>query len=188
LTSLHWTTGSDMTVPPGDSTLPAAVGTRAAGAGFTLIEAIIGMTILVWFIAGLCLAGARVSTQLEAQREVVTASQSIQERTEAIRSTSFSDLTNATFVQSTLLSSATNSAGNLHSPVEVLTISSYPPDASPPLRATRQQATVTLNSSNPALTGAAAVRVDVQISWLSQNGHTRSRQISTLVANGGINR
>jgi Tfp pilus assembly protein PilV len=182
-----------MTLPQAEVVSGAAwpvrggAGPPAAAAGFTLIEAIIGMTILVWFIAGLCLAGSRVSTQLEAQREVAAASQSIQERTEAMRGASYSDLTDATFVQTNLLRAATKSEAILHSPVEVLTVSDYPPDTSARLQATRQQGTVTINSSNPALANAAAVRVDLRLSWQSQNGHIRSREISTIAANGGIN-
>ena len=166
------------------SGLPA----KALSAGaFTFLEVLIGMTILVWFLASLYVAGFRVTQLLEAQREVVAASQLIQERTEQFRSTSYSQLTNAAYVQASVLNTPTNSEAVLHSLVEVLTVSAYPPASSTPIQVTRQQDVATGNSTNSALATVAAVRLDYQLSWLSQRGTTRTRQISTIVANGGIN-
>lgn len=168
---------------------PAAGSLRrlASRDAFTFLEVLIGMGILVWFLAGLCVAGSRVIMLLEAQREVVAASQLIQERTEQLRSATYSQLTNATYVQTNLLNTPTNTEAMLHSLVETVTISPYPATAATPLQETRQQGAVTINSTNTALATAAVVRLDYQLSWLSQRGTTRTRQISTIVANGGIN-
>ncbi len=174
------------TIPPAPGGATARPAARSVGA-FTLAEVMIAMGILVWFVAGLCLAGARIAAWLESQREVVAASQLIQERTEQIRSSTYAQLTDATYLQNSLLNAPANSESMLHSLVEVLTISAYPADSSAPLKATRQQYAVSLNSTNPALATAAVVRLDLQLSWLGQRGTTRTRAISTIIANGGIN-
>ena len=158
-----------------------------AGA-FTLVEVLIAMAIMIFLLAGLGMSGWRVIALLEAQREVVAASQLIQERTEAFRAASFSELTNATYVQASLLNSPTNSEAVLHSLTEVLTLSAYPPDSTVvSLQETRQQDVVSVNSTGPTLANAAVVRLDFSLSWLSQRGLIRTRQISTIVAKGGIN-
>lgn len=174
------------TRPPAIRGANAVRAARSAGA-FTLAEVMIAAGILVWFVAGLCLAGSRIAAWLESQREVVAASQLIQERTEQIRNATYAQLTDATYLQNNLLNAPTNSEAMLHSLVEVLTISAYPADTSAPLVATRQQDTVSITSTNAALATAAVVRLDLQLSWLGQRGTLRTREISTIIANGGIN-
>ena len=161
---------------------------RRSESAFTFVEVMIALTILVCLLAGLSMSGWRVIALLEAQREIVAASQLIQERTEAFRAASYSELTNATYVKTSLLHTPANSEAVLHSLTEVLTISAYPPNGSiPSLQETRQQDFVSINSSGSTLSTAALVRLDYSLSWMSQRGVTRTRQISTLVANGGIN-
>ena len=162
-------------------------GPRSRAAAFTFPEVLIAVAILVWFLAGVVVAGSRVTALLQAQRETVTAAQMLQERTEQIRSASYAQLTNPTYVQGTLLAAPTNSAAGLYNLVETLTISVYPADSSTPLQAVRQGGAVTLSSTNASLGSAAAVRVDLQLAWQNHAGRARTRQISTVAASGGIN-
>ncbi len=158
-----------------------------SASAFTLLEVTVAVGVLVLFLAGFFAASSHATNLLGAQRDTVAASQMLQERTEAIRRITFSELTDAAFVQNTLLASPASSAILLNGVTEVLTISAYPGNGSPSLQATRKKGVVTVDSNNPALAGGVMVRVDLQLTWNSANGRPRARSVSTIVAKGGIN-
>lgn len=144
------------------------------------------MTLLILFFGGLSEMSGRLMGLLAAQKELVVATQAILERSEQIRGVTYAQATDTAFLQSSVFNSSPANAAMLANPVETLTVSAFPPDGSTPSRLTRQGATTTINSNNPNLTTGATVRLDLQISWQGRGGRTRTRQVSMLVAKGGI--
>ena len=137
-------------------------------------------------LAALFTGSSRLMSLLGAQKETFTANQCIQERVEQARGASWAQITDQSYVQNTLLSTATTSAATLQGAVETLTISAYPANATSSIQVTRQNGAVALNLGNSTMSGNGAVRLDYQLAWLSQRSRQRIRQISFIVAKGGI--
>ncbi|MDP9291198.1 MAG: hypothetical protein M3O82_02405, partial [Verrucomicrobiota bacterium] len=98
-------------------------------------------------------------------RESASANQSLQERVEQMRIANWAQITDASYLATKLMNTATNSAVGLNAPVEVLTITPYPTKAIAPAQVTRQGSTATINSTDAALLSESMVRVDLQLTW-----------------------
>ncbi len=150
-----------------------------------MLEMVVSMGIISLFMAGVFEVSARVLAMLRAQKEAVAVSQGFQERTEKFRSLLYSQITDANYLQTSVLNTPTDSAVLLPTLVETVTISLYPPDGSASTQLTAQGKNVTINSNNATLGGSATVRVDLRLSWKTAQSRTRVREISTIIAKGG---
>lgn len=161
--------------------------TRFAAGGFTLIEVVFAAAIFAIFMAALFEGSAKVSALLTSQRETHEANLALQERVELIRGATFSQITSPTYVQNTLMSTATTSAGMLNAPIELITLSAYPTPSGSNLVVMRQNGAATLITTNSTLSSAAAVQVNYALAWTSNiASKSRNRQITLIIANGGI--
>ncbi len=164
---------------------------RGRTAGAVLVETLAAAMIIGLFMGGLLQLNAFNARSIRAARETVAASLVLQERLDQIRNTTWNKVSDAAIVQSMLNTPAASSAG-LPQLAEQVTISAYAATAPTPAPAVVTRAangTTTIVSSNPALSAQKTVRADVTITWRSSPmAKTRTRALSTIIAEGGITR
>src|ERR1700720_353135 len=98
--------------------------------GFTLVEVLVSVALLGAIFVTIFELNARCLRFIDASKEAVGALQGVQDRVEQLRSLLFSDLTNATTLQ-TLMTTPSNGSAFAQNATEVVTLSHYPtPDPS----------------------------------------------------------
>src|SRR4051794_7586656 len=85
----------------------ARVQHRCARAAFTLVEAVVALTVLGIGISGIYLTNAQILRMLARSKETIAARQSLQARMDQVKSVRFSDLANSAYVSGTLLANGT---------------------------------------------------------------------------------
>lgn len=163
---------------------------RASERGFTFIDLMAAVGIVALGFAGIFYANSQSLNMLRASKETVNASKVLQQRMEQMRTLNWAEITDTGSVQAIYRTPA-DAAVLLTNPVETVTISAFPPPGTPPATIQVQRAangTVSQISDNPDLVdGYPAVRVDVRLTWKgTPHGRTRTRETSTVVANGGL--
>ena len=121
--------------------------------------------------------------QVNSGREAVGAKQSLSDRAEQIRGCSWNQLTSATYLQNFVLNASTAAEGRLGSPVESMTVNTYPTPSVTAIQIVRSNGTASTVSTNPAIANGDIVRVDLSLTWIAAPGRRiRSQSRSTLVA------
>jgi hypothetical protein len=130
---------------------------------------------------------------LAVQRETVAANQLVQERLEQVRSGGWAQMTDGNSIRDHILGTACSHVEILPSARERITVTPYPAvsPAPTPLLVERtsdgQIRIVSDPGSGFSLRRSTGVRVDVHVDWIShQTPRVRTREISTVVALGGI--
>jgi Tfp pilus assembly protein PilV len=154
-----------------------------AQTGTTLPEALIAALLLALFFGSIFELNAVCLRYIDASKESVAALQLVQDRSETLRNLAFNDLTNTSYVQS-LLGSSANASEFTRKATEVVKISAYP-TANGVTQFTRSpNGSVTVDSTAASL-GSTLVQVDVATSWLMTLGsRPRSEQITSIISNG----
>ena len=172
---------------------------RRSQAGFTVLEAGVAGAIVTLFLASLFALNSNMMHLLRAAAEAANASQSLQQRVEEVRLANWTQITDPTWVQGSLLHTITDASVNLPGLTETLTVSPYTspsstPAASPPPGFTvmrNPDGTVTANPAAYAYTAALArqemLEVDLTVTWPSLY-RTRTRSLTTLVSIWGISK
>ncbi len=158
--------------------------------GGALLETIIAMTIVAIFLSGLHLTNSQVMSQVRASLESVAALHDLSGRTEQVRGSTWSQITDATYLRGRLFATAPNSTDELGSLVETIEVSAHlaPTGTIAPITVTRQQngtATV-VNTGGATLPDQSSVRVNLTAAWSGKGGRARTRQMSLVVAQGGF--
>jgi Tfp pilus assembly protein PilV len=160
--------------------------------GTTLIETLIAIALLVGFFVTMFELNAKCLRFVDSTKEKVGALQGVQDRVEQLRNLSFTDLTNATTVQ-TLMTTPSNGSAFAQNVTEVVTLSHYPtPDASNTqvTRPPGASVTPTINSTDANLAndtpaGTGLVRVNVTYTWTTTLGRrSESEQTETIISAG----
>jgi hypothetical protein len=157
--------------------------------GAAIAEALAAAMIIGLFMGGLFQMNALNVRTMRSGRETVAASFVLQERVDQIRNTTWANVSNAAYLEN-LLDTSAASSGNLPQLSEQITISAYPVATPAPTSAVVTRAasgTTNIVSSNADLAKQRMVRADVAITWQSTTGSkTRTRTLSTIIAEGGI--
>ena len=160
-------------------------------AGSSLVEALVGTAIAATGFTAICVASADCLGITRAHREMVVASQCLQQRSEQCTAANWSQITDPASVQAILNQPSVNDKV-LDGQTETITVNPYPlvTPSVPPLVVTRDASgttTVVLPTPGASLRSFLAVRVDFQESWTSAQGHrTRTRATSTIISLGGL--
>ena len=150
---------------------------------FTFIENLVAITIVVLFFAALYAVNAQCLSLLNAGRGAALADMSLQDRMDQLRSCTWSQLTDATYLKSSVLNTATNTAANLGQVTESVRISAYPLAVHPPINLVRSNGSVSVVSSNATLVDGDLVRVETMLTWNSSSGgRSRTQATTTLIA------
>jgi Tfp pilus assembly protein PilE len=168
--------------------------------GFTFAEVCVAMVVCVIFGAAAFATNQRLLIALKSQKETTAATMMLQERMEKIRSFSYSDLANRGYVKTNIVQVPTTSEAALSNLSETITVggqtlASVPnPLPSPSPFDNRNQ--WVRNSANPTgqelsqddnlATQFDLLRVDIQLTWTSANGRTRSRELAAFFGKGNI--
>ena len=165
--------------------------------GSTLVEAAFATAIVAVFFAGLFAMNGRAMNMLRQSVECTAATSTLQNRLEMVRSATWEQMTDSTYLRDTILAAAASGAPYLCNLSEKITLNTYPE----PLvysqgtnvqstievtRAANGTVTVTANG-NGTLASAQAIRVDFSAYWQPTGSRTaQTRQTSTFVSQGGI--
>ena len=167
--------------------LPPVAAQRKGGA---LLETIIAMTIVAIFLSGLHLTNSQVMSQVRASLESVAALRDLSSRTEQVRDSTWSQITDPNYLQSTLFVVFPDSTGELGNLVETIEVKAHlaAPGTVTPITVTRLQngTTTVVNPGGATMPDQPSVRVDLTAAWSGKGGRARTRQMSLVVAQGGL--
>lgn len=157
---------------------------RKLQAGFTFVENLIAMVIVVLSFAALCVINSQSLYLLNSGREAVVANACLRDRFEQLRNSTWAQLTDSAYLRTNVLNSAPSGAANLGQLTETLTINSYPVAGNPPISVIRNSNGFTsVVSTNAAIATSTLIRVDESLSWTAgPGGRPRTQATSTLVA------
>ena len=148
------------------------------------------MAVVAVFLSGLHLTNSQVISQVRASLESSAALRILTGRTERVRAATWSQLTDPAFLQTTLLAEAPDCGEALGSLVENLEITAHlaPPATVEPIRLTRAAngAVVVVDPGDGAMPNQPSVRVDLTTLWTGKGGRARTRQVSLVIAQGGL--
>lgn len=165
---------------------------RSKQEGASLVEILVAVAVGAVGFTSLAAVSSQCIRQLAVQAETTAASQLVEERLEKARSSSWSTLTDAASLRDTVLGSSSAQEARLHNYYETITVSPYPsvsPSPTPLVVSRASDGTLSIVSqpSGFPLPICSALRVDAHVNWASlQNGLPRVREISTVIALGGI--
>jgi prepilin-type N-terminal cleavage/methylation domain-containing protein len=156
---------------------------RRTPSGFTLIENLFSVAIVALCFVALYSLSSQALYHVNSGREAVAAKQSLSDRMEQVRGCSWNQLTSASYLQNYVMNTSTRAEGRLGSPVETLTINTYPTPSLTPIQIAWSNGAATTVSTNPALANGDIIRVDLALTWIAAPGkRTRSQSRNTLVA------
>ena len=154
-----------------------------AQAGTTMPEVLMAALLLAVFFASIFELNAVCLRYIDASKESVAALQLVQDRSETLRNPAFSDLTNTSYVQSLLASSA-NASEFTKKATEVVQISAYPTPNGVTQFTRSPSGSVTVNSTATSL-GSTLVQVNVTSSWtMTLGSRARNEQVTSIISNG----
>jgi len=157
---------------------------------FTLAEVAVGIAICAFFCGAVFATNSRLLIALKTQKETTAATMVLQQRMETFRSTSFSNIGTASYVQSNIVANPTGSEAPLGNLTETVTVGVYPADGSTNNIIVRDSAhpsgAITSTNSNLSTMTSGLVRVDILLTWTGANARVRTRQLSSLFGIGNI--
>ena len=156
---------------------------RSATAGFAIAEAMVAAGIAVIALGGFYASAQQAGRVLRMGKEIASASELLQERIEALRyAPPWSNVTTA-FGIAAVTGPATGASANFPNVTETYTVSGYPSGGT--LIVTRSPSG-TFTNNGVDLSASVCVKVTVSASWTGVGNRPRSRQLSTIIAKGGI--
>ena len=156
--------------------------TRAM-AGFAFAETMVAAAVAVIALGGFYASTQQAGRVLRMGKEVVSASEMLQQRIEALRyAPPWSNVTTASGIAS-VVASPTGASANFSNVTESYTVSGYPSGGV--LTVTRSPGG-TFTNNGVDLSSATCVKLTVQARWTGIGNLQRSRQLSTIIAKGGL--
>jgi hypothetical protein len=165
--------------------------------GTTLVEAVVATAIVGIFFATIFELNAVCLRYIDASKESVAALQGVQDRVEVLRNLAFtpnpsgSDLANATYLKSLMVTPANGSDFAKTKPTEVVTIRAYNTStktASPIgiqiSRPAGANVTPSIDINSLVLPTPAVVLVKVKYQWNMLGGRPGIEQTETLISSG----
>jgi prepilin-type N-terminal cleavage/methylation domain-containing protein len=159
--------------------------------GMTLVETMVAVSIASVALSGLYILNSTAWLKLRATLESGAASQTVIAREESVRDSTFSQITDPTYLANTLYSAAPNASGDLASISESIDVTAYlaPTGTVTPIRVTRSSAGVATiaNAGDGTMSNQPSVRVDLTVSWTPKGSTVQhSRQATLIASQGGI--
>jgi hypothetical protein len=157
--------------------------------GFSLPELCVAIAVTVVFGLAVFATNSRLLIALKTQKEGAAATMVLQQRMEALRACSFTQIATKDYLKTNILAFPTGSEGPLGSLNEQLAVGVYGNAAVPPivlLRNPQHQSNPQELSSNDNLANYNLLQVDLLLQWAGPNGRTRTRQLSAIFGKGNI--
>lgn len=127
---------------------------------------------------------------VKSTRESGAASGTVEERVEQLRIANWRQITNASYLTDTFYATQSKAVAPLDNVREHITVTAWPdPLACQPLEVTKaKNSAAQVISVGTGLTDQKLAKVDVTITWKTGGGRERTRELSTIISNGGISR
>ena len=156
--------------------------------GFTFSELAVTIVVAALFGAGAFATNSRLLYALRTQKEATAATMVLQQRMESLRACSFTQVATKDYLKNSIFNAATGSEGPLSNLNEQVSVGVYGDTTVNPIMLLRNAAHPTPQtlSSNDTLTNYNLLQVDVLLQWTSENGRTRTRQLSAVFGKGNI--
>ncbi|MEO6751200.1 MAG: hypothetical protein ABIP85_05435 [Chthoniobacteraceae bacterium] len=156
-----------------------------------MLETLIALVIAATFLACNYASNARVWALVKASLESNCINRTINGRAEQLRSATFAQLTDATYIRDTIFATAPDAAGDAGGLFETIDVIAYPmPSPSvQSLQVTRSNTTGTataVGTGDGTMPAQQGVRVNIKANWTAKGGQAHTRQISMFFAPGGI--
>ena len=151
--------------------------------GFTFVENIIAMGVVVLFFSSLYAVNSQCLYLLSSGRGAVFAEQALQDRMESLRSCTWFNLTSASYLQNNILNTTTTAGANLGQPTETIMVDTYPTATGTPIQVTRSGRTASTTSNNLSIVNSdpGLVRVNIIITWTQGTGSRVRTQSTTSI-------
>jgi len=159
---------------------------RAKIAGCSLLEANVATAMVGSFLSAVMIMNANLLGVIKTAKESTAANQALQERVEQMRIANWVQITDASYISTDVLNTATGSAVGLPGVTETMTVASATNTTVTPAKITRSGNSVQVNTSNIALQNENLVRVDVKLVWKGLDKRQHTRSTCALIAKGGI--
>lgn len=157
--------------------------------GSTLIEVVIATGLVAVFLGSLFTMNSASMDTIQMARQAASASQVLQQRVESLRIANWHQVTDANWLRSNLLNTASDSGTGLKNLVETLTLIPYGSTTVGNTSITRSGTSVSITSRNDALLLESAVKVVWGLTYKgSPNQSTVTRQTVAILAKGGVAR
>ena len=161
----------------------------APAAAFTFTELCVTIVIAVLFGAAAFATNSRLLYALRTQKESTAATMVLQQRMESLRACSFTQVATKDYLETNIFNAATGSEGPLSNLNEQVSVGVYGDTTVAPvmlLRNAQHQSSPQELSTNDNLTNYNLLQVDLVLQWTSENGRTRTRQLSAVFGKGNI--
>ena len=156
---------------------------------FSLPELCVAIAVSVIFGLAVFATNSRLLIALKTQKESAAATMVLQQRMEALRACSFTQIATKDYLETNIFNSPTGSEGPLGSLNEQIAVGVYGNSAVTPivlLRNSQHQSPPQELSTNDNLTNYNLIQVDLLLQWAGANGHVRTRQLSAIFGKGNI--
>jgi len=162
----------------------------AARSGGALIETMVAMAIAAIFLSGVHLTNSQVMVQVRSSLESVAASRDLSSRTEQLRASTWSQVTDSAYLKDTVLAGASDAGGDLGNLVETIEVTAHlaPTGTVAPITVRRNSngAVIIVNAGDGTMRNQPSVRIDVTADWTAKGGRSRTRQTTLIIGQGGI--
>ncbi len=152
-------------------------------AGFSLVDALVALGVTVAALAGFGAAAQQATVLARSGKAFASAGQLLQQRTESFRRcTTWANVTTAAGIAS-LTPAPFENATTFSNFTEIFTVQPYPSGTA--LVITRSP-TGAFSNNGVTLPTTTLVKLTITTTWTVTGNKQRSRQVSTLIAKGGI--
>ena len=158
--------------------------------GGAIIETIVAMAIVAIFLSGIHLTNSHVLFKLRSSLESVSASRALSSRTEQLRASTWTQVTDSAYLQSNLLAVTSDASGDLGNLVETINVTAHlaPAGTVTPITVRRNaNGTVSVVYAGAGtMQNQPSIRIDVTADWTGKGARSRTREATLIVSQGGI--
>lgn len=160
---------------------------KAAAAGFTLLENVVACAVIAIGLAGTYLVNGQCMGVLRMAKDEASASQVLQQRIENLRIANWQRISSPTWIRDNILNAPADGAATLANLTEKVTITPYKGTLTTTNTFTRTGTTATAGAGNASLVTENSVAVTWDVTWTGvPQGKVHTRELIAVLGKGGI--
>lgn len=158
--------------------------------GATIVETIVAMAIVVLFLSGVHLMNSQVWRLLNSSLESISGTRTLNGRAEQLRSATWDQITDPSYLRDSILAVAPNSGGRIGAATESIEVTAYlaPAGTVAPIKVNRDaagSASITATGDG-TMSEQPSVQIDNAVTWTAKGGQSHTRQFRMIFTKGGI--
>lgn len=155
-----------------------------------MAEVLIALAIGTMALAGAFLLDSHQMLLVKSTRESGAASMSLEERVEQLRIATWRQITDPEYLTKTYFKTVPRSIAPLDEYTEKVSVTAWPDEAAaaPLVVEKRKNAAATVITDGAGLSNQRLAKVTVHIAWSGSNDRERTRELASIISNGGISR